>query len=67
MSDTKATVDLTYVDGNAFSVLGTVTREMKRQGFADQVPAFMEEATSGDYDHLLQTVHKYVDVDFQEL
>jgi hypothetical protein len=29
---------------------------------ADELAAFTTEATSGDYDHLLQTVMRWVDV-----
>ncbi len=56
-------VQLTGVDGNAFSVMGTVTRAMKRDPEAKLlVNDFMEEAMSGDYDHLLQTCTKWVEV-----
>ena len=66
MPKLNVTVDLTGVDGNAFSVLGAVARQMKRAGHADLVSEFTEEATSGDYDNLLLTVHKWVNVEFDE-
>lgn len=50
-------------DGNAFAILGTVRRALFQGGVAtDQVNEFMDDATSGDYDHLLQTCMKWVDV-----
>ena len=43
-------------DGNAFSILGRFQNEANRAGWSkDQVKEVMEKATSGDYDHLLQT------------
>ena len=57
-------VDLIGEDGNAFSILGRVTKAMRRGGVdKDEVKEFTDEATSGDYDHLLQTVMKWVDTD----
>jgi len=56
-------VQLTGTDGNAISVMGAVAREMKRDPEAKLlVNDFMEEAMSGDYDHLLQTCTKWVEV-----
>lgn len=54
-------VPLLGQDGNAFSILGRVMNEMRRQAVpADEVEAFHAEATSGNYDHLLQTVMRWV-------
>lgn len=56
-------VKLTGTDGNAFAVLGTVSKALRRAGVADaEVKAFYAEATSGDYDHLLQTAARWVEV-----
>lgn len=50
-------------DGNAFAVLGRVQRALKRAGVpAAELDAFRAEATSGDYDALLATVMRWVDV-----
>lgn len=57
------TVQLVGTDGNAFAVLGTMRRALQRGGVpADQVAAFMAEAMSGDYDHLLATCTQWVTV-----
>ena len=56
-------VELIGQDGNAFAVLGRVTAALKRAGVPkEEVDAFVSEATSGDYDHLLQTVMATVEV-----
>jgi hypothetical protein len=56
-------VKLIGKDGNAFSILGHVTKEMRRHGVGDaDVKAFMSEAMSGDYNHLLATAMRWVDV-----
>lgn len=57
-------IKLSGADGNTFSILGRVNRELTKAGWtSDQVKAFMDEARGGDYDHLLQTCMKYVDVE----
>ncbi len=60
---TSVVVQLSGEDGNAFSIMGRVYRAMKRAG-VDQatMDAYMKEAQSGDYDHLLQVTMAYVDV-----
>ena len=56
-------VQLTGESGNAFAVLGQVKKAMEQGGVSDEdVEEFMREATAGDYDHLLQTVMKTVEV-----
>lgn len=64
MEYTKPTVQLTGIDGNAFIIIGTVTKALKRAGASQEiVDKFKKEATSGDYDHLLQTAMEYVEVE----
>lgn len=53
-------VQLSGEDGNAFAILGTVSRALKRAGHGDAVSEFMDEATAGDYDELLQTCMRWV-------
>lgn len=59
----KPTVKLVGEDGNAFAILGKVKRALVKAGMQEEAKAFMEEATAGDYNHLLACVQKYVDVE----
>lgn len=55
------TVSITTIDGNAFSIMGAVTKAMKRNGVPkEDIDAYFAEATSGNYDHLIQTSMRYV-------
>ncbi len=60
---TNIKVKLIGNDGNAFVILGTVQKALKDHGRSDLVDEFLKEAMSGDYDHLLQTCCKYVEVE----
>ena len=55
-------VQLTGTDGNAFSILGKVSAALRCAGHRDAAEEFVKEATSGDYDNLLATAMKYVEV-----
>jgi hypothetical protein len=46
-------------DGNAFAIIALGRKELQKLGRHDEVAAFTEEMTSGDYDHLLQTIIKW--------
>ena len=60
----EVVVQLSGEDGNAFAILGTVRRALKRAGVdAEAVDEFQAEASSGDYGHLLTTVMKWVRVE----
>ncbi len=55
-------VQLTGEDGNAFAILGRTTGALRRAGVApEEIDAYLAEATSGDYDHLLATTMGWVD------
>lgn len=50
-------------DGNAFAILGRVRRAMRRAGVDDaDIARFSTEAMADDYDHLLATVLRWVEV-----
>lgn len=57
------TVRLTGEDGNAYAILGAVQKALRKAGHAEAAQEFFTEATSGDYDHLLQTAMRYVEVE----
>ena len=51
-------------DGNAFAILGRVQYAMRHARLTnEQIKEFLDEATAGDYDHLLATVMSYCTVD----
>lgn len=57
------TVPLSGQDGNAFFIIGRVMRALKASGHSREVcDQFMVEATSGDYDHVLRTTMRWVNV-----
>lgn len=57
-------VRLVGEDGNAFAILGHVSKAMRQAGISKQErDAFVAEATAGDYDHLLATCMRWVDFD----
>lgn len=44
------------VDGNAFAIIAAFNRQARKEGWTkEEIDAVNKEATSGDYDHLLQT------------
>lgn len=56
-------VTLTGEDGNAFAIMGAVRKALRRAGVSgDEIGSYTAEATSGDYDHLLQVSMAWVDV-----
>ncbi len=58
------TVKLTGADGNAYNILGLMNRALISGGVSvKERDAFKEEATSGDYDHVIQTCFKWVNVE----
>lgn len=63
MAKTDIRVRLVGEDGNAFSVLGKVRQALKRGGYSDLAEEFTKEATKGDYNNLLRTCMKYVEVE----
>lgn len=57
-------VKLVGEDGNAFAIIGRVRKAMKRGGCdSESIKEFTDDATSGDYDHLLHTCMKTVEVE----
>lgn len=60
---TNAKVKLTGEDGNAFHILGRVTLAIKESDKPELSEEFYREALSGNYDHLLRTCMKYVEVE----
>lgn len=54
-------VRLTGEDGNAFAVIGAVIKAMKAAKVtADEIDAYIAEATAGNYNQLLGTTMRWV-------
>ena len=51
------------IDGNAFAVMGAVTKALKRAGLADKVAEYRAKAMASDYNNLLLVSLEYVDFD----
>lgn len=59
----KINVKLTGSNGNAFLILGKVKHALKDANIPKvKIDEFLKEASSGDYDHLLQTCIKWVNI-----
>lgn len=56
-------VQLTGEDGNAFAIIAAVRKGLRGAGVSrEEQDAFQAEAFSGDYDALLRTAMRWVDV-----
>lgn len=53
---------LVGVDGNAFSIIGYTARALRKAGLKDMIPHMESEATSGDYNHLIATCDRYIEI-----
>lgn len=51
-------------EGNAFAILGRAARVAKAEGM--NFDKIQKEATSGNYEHLLDTMRKYFDAQVME-
>lgn len=50
-------------DGNAFSIIGRVCHVLRRGHVANsEIQEFVEEATSGNYENVLTTAARWVEV-----
>ncbi len=57
------TVEIIGQDGNVFNLLAICKTAMRRNRIQSQWPEFHKEATSGDYDHALQTIMAWFNVE----
>ena len=56
-------VELSGQDGNAGFIIARVQKALRRNGVPDaEITAFRTEATSGDYDNVIATAMRWVDV-----
>jgi hypothetical protein len=65
-ADTKypdVTVTLVGEDGNAFAILGKVSKALRNAGVTrEEIDTYVDEATAGNYDQLLRTTMRWVEV-----
>jgi hypothetical protein len=56
-------VQLSGEDGNAFAIIGRVTKALRRAGVPpEEIEQYRSESMSGDYDHVVQTAMAWVEV-----
>jgi len=61
-SKKKIELKLEGLDGNAFALLGAFKSQSRREGWdKDEIDTVIEEATSGDYNHLIATLLDYTE------
>lgn len=59
----NVTVQLSGQDGNAFAVMAKVSDALRKGGVPnEEVETYISESMSGDYDNLLRTAMKWVNV-----
>jgi hypothetical protein len=59
----KPELQLSGEDGNAFFMISRGRLALQRAGYSDaEVQEFTDEAESGDYDNVLQTMFKWFNV-----
>ena len=53
-------LDLTSIDGNAFSLMGHFQKQARREGWTkEEIDEVLDECRSGDYDHLVATLSEH--------
>jgi hypothetical protein len=63
MCENRPRLELTGKDGNAFNILGLAKKAAEEAGWQRaRIEVFIREATSKDYNHLLETCMEYFDV-----
>ena len=56
-------VQLVGTDGNAFTIIGKIMREMRNHGVNEkEINKYKKDSMSGDYDNVLRTAIKWVDI-----
>lgn len=56
-------VELIGQDGNAFAILGKVSKALKKaRADKEYVDSYLHKAMDGDYDHLLSVTMEYVNI-----
>ena len=62
MTDKKITLSLSGLDGNAFFLMAAFSRQARREGWTqEEIDTVINDAKSGDYNHLLQVLIAHCD------
>jgi len=62
LGGTMSNYSLIGIDGNAFSVMGYVTRAMRKEGKSkEEIDEYRAKAMSGDYNNLLLESQEVID------
>ena len=62
MTKFNATVKIT--NGNAYAIMGAVSKAIKKAGATqEEIKKYQEESVSGDYNNVITTASKYVNVE----
>ena len=55
-------LDLTSIDGNAFSLMGHFQKQARKEGWTkEEIDAVLTECRTGDYDPLVSTLIEHCD------
>ncbi len=53
-------LELVGIDGNAFAIMGAFSKQARRERWTEEeIKTVLDEAKSGDYNHLLATIMDY--------
>jgi hypothetical protein len=62
MHNKKIKLNLVGLDGNAFALLGAFQKQAKKEGWEqEEISEVIDEAITGNYDYLLQTLTQYIE------
>jgi len=68
MSEEKPVLDVSYVSGNVFALLGRARKVARRAGWSEEdIEKMTDECREKDYDHAIQTLMKHFDVEVKEM
>ena len=63
ITDETVIVEMRGPSGNAYYVLGAVSKALRSTGHGDLVEEYLRKATSGDYENLLEVSGEYVSIE----
>lgn len=53
-------LNLVGIDGNAFAIMGAFSKQAQKENWsAEEIKTVIDDAMSGNYDHLLATISKH--------